>query len=117
MFSSNYFLSSMTACMTISVLFIYLLIFISITLVNGKQQLYKQKLFGKMIVCRSNRHPSGGIFLSLPSSRWREEREGTARSIIPNNLMMVSEKRPAKHFKWQSSKRAALWRRAGVMIR
>lgn len=49
---------------------------------------------------------------------WRMEGGGAVGGVLAHNFTMVSEKRPAKHFKWQSSERAALWRRAGsVMIR
>lgn len=49
---------------------------------------------------------------------WRTEGGGAVGGVLAHNFMMVSEKRPAKHFKWQSSERADLWRRAGsVMIR
>lgn len=48
---------------------------------------------------------------------WRMERGGAVGGVLAHNFMMVPE-RPAKHFKWQSSERAALWRSAGsVMIR
>lgn len=48
----------------------------------------------------------------------RMEGGGAVGGVLAHNFVMVSEKRPAKHFKWRSSERAALWRRAGsVMIR
>lgn len=49
---------------------------------------------------------------------WRMERGGAVGGGLARNFMMVPEKRPAKHFKWQNGERAALWRRArSVMIR